>query len=203
MTTKFATLNGLIDLATIETELTVIDVRLIANGLARLERWGRQTPLPYSVAQHSVMVAEQLPPAARIYGLLHDAHEFIIGDETWPVEVAKGELLFGAPGDEDSLTPYSRTLKIFKERLDTGIRLALGVPAPAMEIRALVHEADLRMAATEWGQLVPPVNGRCPVGAAPYPRVSGIKCWPWEKALDRYAQALERELATKSWKEAA
>ena len=58
------------------------DVRIedIAHGLACAARFAGQTHEPYSVAQHSVMIAEALgrdgaDSQTQVFGLLHDASE--------------------------------------------------------------------------------------------------------------------------------
>jgi uncharacterized protein len=53
----------------------VIDIEEIAHHLSIENRFGGATIFPYSVAQHSVIVAKNLPPKYQMLGLLHDAHE--------------------------------------------------------------------------------------------------------------------------------
>src|SRR5436190_24338981 len=76
-----------------------VDVELsdIAHGLARVARWNGQTQgdYPFSVAQHSVLVLEifsAMVPAAssrdRLYALLHDAPEYVMGDIISPFKAA-------------------------------------------------------------------------------------------------------------------
>lgn len=56
----------------------------IAKGLSNACRFGGQTSKFYSVAQHSVFVARMLPSDLKFAGLLHDAHEFVMGDVVSP-----------------------------------------------------------------------------------------------------------------------
>jgi 5'-deoxynucleotidase YfbR-like HD superfamily hydrolase len=78
-----------------------VDVELIdiAHGLARVARWNGQTrgDYPFSVAQHSVLVLEifsAMAPGAsardRLYALLHDAPEYVMGDIISPFKAAMG-----------------------------------------------------------------------------------------------------------------
>ena len=77
-----------------------IEIEDIAHGLARVARWNGQTkgPLPFSVAQHSVLVEnfcielkEDWPAKWRLAALLHDGPEFVIGDMISPFKAALGE----------------------------------------------------------------------------------------------------------------
>ena len=76
-----------------------IEIEDIAHGLARVARWNGQTrgDYPFSVAQHSVLVLEifgaQVATAdakARLYALLHDAPEYVMGDIISPFKAAMG-----------------------------------------------------------------------------------------------------------------
>ncbi len=78
-----------------------VDVELsdIAHGLARVARWNGQTQgdYPFSVAQHSVLVLEifaaMVPtagPREKLYALLHDAPEYLMGDIISPFKAAMG-----------------------------------------------------------------------------------------------------------------
>ncbi len=78
-----------------------VEIEDIAHGLARVARWNGQTRggVIFSVAQHSVLVAEilgLLDPAAparwRLFALLHDAPEYVIGDMITPFKAALGEV---------------------------------------------------------------------------------------------------------------
>jgi hypothetical protein len=56
----------------------------IARGLAAEPRWRGQTRFTWSVASHSLLVEDLLPPGSapwdRLRALLHDAHEAVTGD---------------------------------------------------------------------------------------------------------------------------
>ncbi|MCZ4271335.1 HD family hydrolase [Maritalea porphyrae] len=78
-----------------------LDVELsdIAHGLARVARWNGQTNGDYafSVAQHSVLVMHlalagkpEMDGSGRLYALLHDAPEYVMGDIISPLKAAMG-----------------------------------------------------------------------------------------------------------------
>ncbi|QGM96343.1 HD family hydrolase [Methylocystis parvus] len=77
-----------------------IEIDDIAHGLARVARWNGQTVGPhiFSVAQHSLLVeriAAELEPsigrAERLFMLLHDAPEYVIGDMISPFKAVIGD----------------------------------------------------------------------------------------------------------------
>lgn len=59
----------------------------IAHGLAYQCRFNGQTRAFYSVAQHSLIVADLVPPPLRLAALLHDAAEAYLGDMVKPLKV--------------------------------------------------------------------------------------------------------------------
>jgi 5'-deoxynucleotidase YfbR-like HD superfamily hydrolase len=76
-----------------------IEIEDIAHGLARVARWNGQTGGPhiFSVAQHSLLVEAiasqmdaELTPPARLFVLLHDAPEYVIGDMISPFKAMIG-----------------------------------------------------------------------------------------------------------------
>ena len=77
-----------------------IEIEDIAHGLARVARWNGQTQGPhiFSVAQHSLLVEKiacALEPAIsredRLFMLLHDAPEYVIGDMISPFKAVIGD----------------------------------------------------------------------------------------------------------------
>jgi hypothetical protein len=158
----------------------------IAAHLAKLCRFNGACRTFYSVAQHSTLVLQILrdrgaAPATQLWGLLHDAHEYALGDMTRPVEahVFVGQI------------PFWRRLKA---DLDLSIMLACGLGAYSIDFNA-VHKADEAALATEWRDLMPgslPAN----ITAAPVPHTV-FPFENWETArevfLERY-QTLRRIL---------
>ena len=114
---------------------TPMDVEIddIAHGLAFVARWNGQThgDFAYSVAEHSLLVEEifgRMNPAAtpkmRLYALLHDAPEYVIGDMISPVKAAVGPG-YGALDD----------------RLAAAVHLRFGLPAAAPSLGELTLQA--------------------------------------------------------------
>ena len=77
-----------------------VEIEDIAHGLARVARWNGQTQGPhiFSVAQHSLLVEKiacALEPSIsqedRLFMLLHDAPEYVIGDMISPFKAVIGD----------------------------------------------------------------------------------------------------------------
>lgn len=112
-----------------------VEIEDIAHGLARVARWNGQTQggQIFSVAQHSVLVAEILKtiePAAParwlLFALLHDAPEYVIGDMISPFKAALGE-----------------AYRECEARLERAILLRFSLsPEPAPALRQLTKQAD-------------------------------------------------------------
>lgn len=98
-----------------------IEIEDVAHGLARVARWNGQTtgPLPFNVAQHSVIVADLVaarhpawPREHVLAALLHDAPEYVIGDMISPFKAALGP-----------------TYKRVEAGLQRAVHLRFGLPA--------------------------------------------------------------------------
>ena len=77
-----------------------IEIGDIAHGLARVARWNGQTQGPhiFSVAQHSLLVEKiggvlntRISNEERLFLLLHDAPEYVIGDMISPFKATIGD----------------------------------------------------------------------------------------------------------------
>ncbi len=102
------------------------DIESIASALSHINRFNGHVG-QYSVAQHCVLVALQLPRELRLSGLLHDAPEAYIGDVTAPLK---------------SMLPDYAHLEIFYHEAIDG---HFGTVTRSPE----VQDVDLRMLLTE------------------------------------------------------
>lgn len=195
-----ATLTGPVDL--VAPDPATITRAALAHGLASVNRFAGATQLPISVAQHSLLVRGiflALNPhfaGQAIHPLLHDAHEYLIGDIIGPAEKLLTHHLPGA----------ARVIGNIKLALDAAIRRSLCLPEPSIEIRAAVYEADLLAADLEWRVWMPAENGPSPwaelARRRPHPyRV--IRPVPPAEAADRFREQLEADLAGRAWEAAA
>ncbi len=112
------------------------DIRIedIAHSLANQCRYAGHTNKFYSVAQHSVIVSQNLPQHLKLWGLLHDASEAylvdlprpvkygtLLGDEYKKIEAPLQTMIyekFGLFGDEPALVKEVDNKMIPTERRD-------------------------------------------------------------------------------------
>jgi hypothetical protein len=124
------------------------DVQLadIAHQLALINRFNGATTRPYSVAEHSLLVAEiferQLGmsnPVARLAALMHDAHKCYLGDITTPVKRHLGD-----------------GCQVLEASLERAVQERYGLRTAAAAYRQQIRDADLIALATERRDLMPP-----------------------------------------------
>lgn len=195
MTIRTATAAGLVDL--LAPDLSKITPRAMACALAKLNRWGGNTIVPISVAQHSVLVRDiflRRNPDKRwgaIYPLLHDGHEYLLGNMTAPMEKALAA----------RLPDFSVEVEAVKLSIDRAIRAAWNIPDPTGQILEAVFEADTMAAGLEWRMCLPIENGDSPYARPP--SAQGLRPLPWPQAEELFLQNLVAELSARNWEMAA
>lgn len=138
-----------------------VRVETIAHALSQLCRFSGHTRHFYSVAQHSVMVAQLVPRDEALDGLLHDAHEAFVGDVASPLK---------------ALLPDYQELE---RKVQTAVRRALGA---STRMSRNVYHADMRALATERRDLMPNNDGPWPCLLGVEPRARKIRPWSPEQA---------------------
>lgn len=123
-----------------------VEIADIAHGLARVARWNGQTlgAHAFSVAQHSIAVEQifstlypEAPQEHRLYALLHDAPEYVIGDMISPFKSVMGG-----------------SYREVEARLETAINLRFQLPGIVpVPLKKKVKKADLVCAYFEATQL--------------------------------------------------
>lgn len=183
----------------------------VAPALARNVRYAGNVPTgQYSIAQHCALgcdAAMQETGRTDIAAafLLHDAHEFIIGDITSPTAEAIDALvsigLRTLTGEKDKdrkalgKSLFRSALGQLKGIVDKAIFAAAGEELPTPEIAKAVHAMDLRMLKVERDQLcaAPPRPWHPSIeGAKPVPLRGKIKLWPWPVAADEWLKRLRQ-----------
>lgn len=125
--TWMQTLSGR-QLDLVDPQPDMIDLVDITSGLSNECRYAGQCLRFYSVAQHSVLASQIVPPEHAWEALLHDATEAYLKDIPRPVKL---------------LLPDYR---ILEAKLDTVIRARFGLPGVKSQA---VAEADVILLATE------------------------------------------------------
>jgi len=169
----------------------------MGNALSKIARFDGRNPGPaYSVAQHSVMGAQAILNEggtrmdAALF-LLHDGHEYIVGDQSKPSQELYSSVaidLYGEARMRDAVATC-------KAAWDEVIYFAAGFPGPEAWNRRqakLVKDMDIRMCRAEAIALFGPRAGReMPPSAAP--KLTGaIKAWAPMKAEEQFRKMAYR-----------
>lgn len=170
------------------------DIRIddVIATLSKLCRFGGRGREFYSVAEHSVRVAEKMEPMGAAWGLaglMHDAAEAYWGDIPRPQKA----ILRVLDGDE------LRTIKEMESKILTILmREEYALDWAHYAESAALHDADNRMLMTEAVDLLRPELDREHWPAVePYPDIE-IEYWDPERAAYEFRACrnrLERELA--------
>ena len=143
----------------------------------------------YSVAQHSVLVSQHVPDADAMWGLLHDAHEAIVGDASSPLKVALRAIesrTGRVPGlDFDNVKSSWDELE---ETVANRVRRAFGLVGA---MPATVATADLQAVVTERRDLLGDRQTR-PWGIEAQPWPGQILPWPPRVAEQEFLDAFEK-----------
>jgi len=165
--------------------LSVLD---IAHALANINRFTGHCSRPYSVAEHSLLVADIMErelhihdPAALLAGLMHDAHEAYTGDLSTPLK----QLLGSSWAAEEA-------------RIQNAVLARFSLVAAYHRHAADIKRADLIALATERRDLMPAGGPAWPVleGVAPashlWQRLNAPTAMRWadwrEAFVERFAE---------------
>jgi hypothetical protein len=138
------------------------------------------------VAQHSVLVAENLPPPLRLAGLLHDAAEAYVGDVIAPLKkyIDEAAAAWGLVSDYTAL----------ERKVHDAIAAKFGLPTGFQHSPEVKH-ADLRALHTECRDLmIPSVEHRGWVANLPPPFEQRIVPWPCAVARERFLAMMDTRL---------
>jgi 5'-deoxynucleotidase YfbR-like HD superfamily hydrolase len=141
--------GAIVDL--LKPDLGTLSIEEVAHSLARINRFAGHTREAYSVAQHSVHVSWQCNTEHALIGLLHDAHESVMGDITSPVKMALRSLELNH-GWSDAFKRFEqRLISEFMARFSTN-----QTPLGWKRLPSDVKRADLVMLAIERRDLLGP-----------------------------------------------
>jgi uncharacterized protein len=130
-------------------EISIFDV---SHALSMICRYNGHIREFLSVGEHSLLVEELLhqqghKPLTRLWGLVHDASEFIVGDLIRPIK---------------KLSPEFRKIE---EEITPEIFRGLGIPLPTDKDMEPVHQADRAVMLAEKVKLLHSASHHTAVGA--------------------------------------
>lgn len=203
--------GSLVDLAGVRPE--DISFAEMAATLSRIARWtGHHTEAcAFSVAQHSVMGADAIFAESEDHilagcFLLHDGHEYLIGDQSRPVARLTGHYLarlFRFHGFAEDVSAFAEevtgeAIAAMKADIDRAIYAAAGIGYPHLypEYARRVRQMDERMIRAEGIALYGRRAGaHLPAARLPAPKLrTPIEPWPAMKAEMAFIDRLETYL---------
>lgn len=124
-----------------------VDFWEMCRTLADLNRFSGAANPAVSVAYHSLLVAELVEPDLKPYALLHDGHEYIIGDITRPTQLALADVAqkFSPTGAALIRLAFLQ----LKWSIDDAIWKAAGLSPPTKRQVNAIKDADNIALATE------------------------------------------------------
>jgi len=156
MSDYFLTMADGLEIDLQHADLDDIDVVTVAEQLAKINRFIGATCRPYSVAEHSLLVLDILErylnitdPKVLMLGLMHDAHEVLVGDVATPVKHMLG-----------------RAWQATEDALHMCMLRRFGLVEAHLTHRHTVKTADLMALCIERTHLMPSTQ---PNGTAPTP----------------------------------
>ena len=148
----------------------------VARGLSRIYRYNGQTARKMTVAQHSVLVSracQRLYGRYGLQGLLHDGHEFIIGDIVHPVKEALELMAPGVWGEFEAMVAGK-----FRHRFGIPKHLAPEVSAVDKEVRRIeVYNLTTAKEASAYAD-----TGLLPLA-------NNVELWDEEQSYDEFIRA--------------
>ena len=171
----------------------------MAEQLAKIARFnGATAGAPYSVAQHSLLVADLVPPDVAPYALLHDFHEALFGDLITPAQW----VMQNTARTTADYKAIRRAVRSPREWADHVIFAGAGLPSqPTDAIRGAIKMADLQMLMAEVHHLFPASTGQYQLMTEmaeweiTLPRLKHpIRPLPWDKAADALKAEMRRIL---------
>lgn len=142
----------------------------VAHHLAKLDRYNGAGHWSYSVGQHSLLVAETLPPEYKLQGLLHDATEAYLGDVVSPLK---------------AMLPEYRKIE---QNVMSAICKSFEITFPRPKI---IKRADQAVMAAEMEQVVkwPDLAKRPEL--PPPPKGVVIKAMPWQEVKQVFMERFQ------------
>lgn len=157
-----------------------INVQNIASALGKLCRYNGHCRGFYSVAEHSVLVAELLDdvgatPETVLAGLLHDAHEAYTGDMTRPMRQALG----------DALGHVKRIEHGIQAEVEWALMFSHHINGEAIDREAIKH-ADTVALAIEYRDLGFRCDWSATLAGIQVPRNRFTYCHVWDTAAANF-----------------